>query len=91
MKEQGRRQDDPELIQVCDLLTAIHQQSHFVKQRDGHAQQLNQRPLLQQSQASSVVNGAHSHPGTRAIPGTIVVVIRLMYRRTSIKGTSNRN
>ena len=62
MKEQGLRPDDPEFIKVRNLLTAVNQQYHFTHQRDLHTP-LHQRHLLQQNQAS-VVNGAHSHPGT---------------------------
>lgn len=89
MKEQGLRQDDPEFIKIRNLLAAIQQQAHFAKQREFHAQQLHQRQLLQQIQATSTVNGAHSHPGTIAIFFAIVI-IRLMYRRTSIKCAGNR-
>lgn len=63
MKEQGLRQDDPDVIKVRNLIATIQQQSHFAKQREYHADQLHHRQSLQQTQTPPVVNGAHSRPG----------------------------
>lgn len=91
MKEQGLRADDPEFLKVRNLLAAVQQQSHFAKQREYHAQQLHQRQLLQQTQASSIVNGAHGHPGTDANSFTMAIIVRLTYDcRAPIKCASSR-
>jgi hypothetical protein len=93
MKEQGVRQDDSEFIKVRNLLAAVQHQSNFAKQRDFHAQQqkLQQRQLLQQqTQASSILNGAHSHPGTIVL-SLAMAMITLMPLSPSSNGAGCSN